>query len=87
MAGPSTSDAQLRAEIEKLKKSVEALESFITVVQGGEVTIGDSQRGIVVKKNGDVHIHANNFEIVASGRASIKSSGNLVLKGKKVVDI
>jgi len=86
MSGTLTTDAQLRVEIAKLKKSVEALEAHISVLQGNQVTIGTSHYGLTIKKDGDVSIRAKNLDIVASNRATIKSSGPMVLKARKIVN-
>ena len=87
MSGPGSpaSIAKLRTDLEKLKKSVEALEAAIDS-QPGQTVIGTPQRGITVKKNGDVVIHGNNIDVIASGRVNIKSSKQLTLKGKKIVE-
>ena len=83
--GATNTDAHLRAEVTRLKRAVEALEAVIRN-RGGEVTIGNGQRGITIKKDGDITINGKNVDTIASGRASIKASKDVVIKGKKILE-
>ena len=83
--GSTASDTQLRSELAKLRKSVEALEAVIRT-QSGQVTVGIGQRGITIKKNGDIVINGNNVETIASGHVSIKAAKDLILKGTKILE-
>jgi hypothetical protein len=64
-------------EVERLERSV--------VIKHNEITLKTGDASIVLKFDGSVVIRGNNITVESSGRTSIKASGDLVLKGSKIV--
>ena len=74
---------QLRETIKKLEERLNKLESVIEVI-GGKINIKAGNTLISLSPI-SVLIKSNDIELSASGKATVKASGNVILKGSQIL--
>lgn len=71
------------AQIAALENRIAKLEAVLNLTSGSFVLAqGDSR--IVIKRT-SIEIHSKDVSIVASGKVDIKASGDLVMKGSRIL--
>jgi hypothetical protein len=68
----------LWAEVERLERSV--------TIRDNEITLKMRDASIVLKSDGSVVISGKEITVESSGRINVKASGDLVLKGARVLE-
>lgn len=76
--------AHHKKHIQVLWNHIERLEEVISI-QGGQVTIKNGDASVVLKKDGTIMIKGRNISVEGNGRIDIKSGGDLVMKGAKIL--
>ena len=67
-----------------LWREVERLERSVTIGHN-EITLKAGDASIALKADGSVNIRGTNITVESSGRATVKASGDLTLKGSRVL--
>ncbi len=57
-----------------------------TINAGDSITLKTGKASIVMKKNGDITIKGKNLNIKTTAKMTAKASGNIILKGKKILE-
>ncbi len=70
--------------LQVLWREVERLERSVTI-RHNEITLKMGDASIVLKADGSVNIRGTNITVESSGRTTVKASGDLTLKGAKVL--
>jgi hypothetical protein len=76
---------QLERRVAKFKMLNEILDKYLVIKASDEVDIVCGDARVSLKKDGTVVIRAKDFDVGASGQATIKAGGNLTLKGSKIL--
>ena len=74
---------QLRDTINRLEARLRNLEEVIDVI-GGRISLKAGSSSITISPN-SVVIKSNDIEITGSGKVTVKASGNLIMKGSKIL--
>lgn len=67
-----------------LWREVERLERSVTIGHN-EITLKTGDASIALKADGSINIRGTNITVESSGRATVKASGDLTLKGSRVL--
>ncbi len=73
-----------KKHIQVLWNHIERLEELIDI-KGGQVTIKNGDASVILKKDGTIVIKGRNISVEGNGRIDVKSGGDLVLKGAKIL--
>jgi len=76
---------KLERQVAKFETLDGILHKILVMKASDEVDIICGDARISLKKDGTVVIRAKDFDVAASGQASIKAGGNLTLKGSKIL--
>jgi hypothetical protein len=71
--------------LQVLWREVERLERSVTITHN-EITLKTGDASIVLKADGSVNIRGTNITVESSGRTTVKASGDLTLKGARVLN-
>jgi hypothetical protein len=77
--------ATLERRVAKFETLDEILHKILVMKASDEVDIICGDARLSLKKDGTVVIRAKDFDVGASGQASIKAAGNLTHKGSKIL--
>ncbi|HEX4594347.1 MAG TPA: hypothetical protein VH157_08730 [Bryobacteraceae bacterium] len=75
----------MEREIRSLTQRLDKLEKLISGDASTEVRVTCGDASIRLLRNGDVQVRGGQIEITAARNAQIKSNGDLVLKGSKIL--
>ena len=58
----------------------------LRVEAADEIALVVGAASIVLKKDGSITIRGKNIDLIGTGKINVKASGDLALKGRKIVD-
>jgi hypothetical protein len=69
----------------ELFAQLHSLQEAIEVRAGGEIVLKTGAASITLKKDGRIHIQGKDITIDGSGKVNINASGDVVMKGNKII--